>query len=1167
MKNIRVHLWSSVVLFAASFAVLPVRAAVTINEASYGGSSLQDEYGDTPDWVELYNSGPSAVNLAGWHLTDKGQGSAFPSPPVDILESDVVLPAYTLAPGAFFVLFCKTGATGVTWTNAPDIAAIPENAVWRYTAPATAPVSAWKNTAFNDASWAAAAVPVGIDPARANLDCATVLPSLPQTAYFRRAFTVPAAAASVTGLLVRVRATDGFALYLNGTEVQRVNLPAGALAHTTPASADAPTTLWTSFTLPTTGVSFGLVTNVLAAEVHRATGGADLVFDLSLTALVNETYPIVHLGFNLGDGEKLHLYNAQNSRVLKFNDNNIVVPDGSSLGQPVDGNTSEKNEVIYSRPTPGLPNATYAGRLQETLLSKKPTFSLPSGYYLANQNVVLSTPVSTDRIYYTTDGSDPKASALNVYSGNPVFLTPAVPVTSGLSWIRTNPLETGGSVPGAAWQAPVGSVGKTVVLRAVTISGNACSPETRATYFLGQAFTNRALPAVSLIADTNSLFGFTSGIYVPGKHYADSPEGYGGNRWGKPYANYHQDDDDQTWERPVHFELFEPAQAAAAVSLPLGLAMHGGGTRAIPQKTLYLLARLGEYGTDLVNHPLFPDEAATSYKRFLLRNSGNDWYGPTSDGVATMLKDAVLHRIVRNLDISVMAYRPVSVYLNGEYWGLHNLRESFDKHYLATRYGLDADNMDILMHEEDPLDDDKVKITRIDGDKNSDEEYEELIDWIQTNALSVAANYAQVQAWIDVTNHADYIIAETFFANTDWPINNCDFWRAHTNQTATCGKYGDGRWRWMLYDLDVAGEEGVDFNMFAYLSSSKMTGGSEPGFLINQLWANETFRIYFLTRYANLLNTTFRPERMAAVIGEAADAIAPEIETHFRRWGRTFTQAQWRQAVTNVLVEFTAARHAYSWQHLDAHFDLDGTGALTVRNADPSGAGGRFEINGLAIDTATEGVTDRAAWTGTFFRGLAVPVRTVPDAGWVFDGWAGTAVTNPAPTVRVGPAPLTLTARFRPAASPPYQPTGYERWALANYSEVQILDGAEAAPDAVSPGCAGMSNYELYVFGMGRFDGLTDEQRIARARLSIHSRDGALWLGHTRLNDTFGDVRYTVKVSDSLAAPVWRDALPSDLLPVSLTNILDDSTWLYEVKLPSPSPAGARFFKLEAAPN
>jgi hypothetical protein len=62
-------------------------------------------------------------------------------------------------------------------------------------------------------------------------------------------------------------------------------------------------------------------------------------------------------------------------------------------------------------------------------------------------------------------------------------------------------------------------------------------------------------------------------------------------------------------------------------------------------------------------------------------------------------------------------------------------------------------------------------------------------------------------------------------------------------------------------------------------------------------------------------------------------------------------------------------------------------------------------------------------------------------------------------------------------------------------------------------------------------------------------------------------VRYTLKVAPSLTAPVtWSDAVTGlDLDPVALTNILDTSTWFYEVRLPQVTPERAkRFFKLEA---
>jgi hypothetical protein len=867
----------------------------------------------------------------------------------------------------------------------------------------------------------------------------------------------------------------------------------------------------------------------------------------------------------------VQLFDNTQTRICRLTAANSEIGKNKSWGLAVDGVIAAPNHQtvssdcrVYAHPTPGLPNAANDVRYEETSTVPKPTLSVPPGFYTASQNVVLNTTAG-HTVHYTLDGSDPRETATFVYAGNAVTISAASPVTSGLSWIRTNPVEISqpGKMPTAAWQAPIGSVPKAVVLRAIAVdpSGKNCSSETRGTYFIGPAFTGRTLPVASLVTDADNLFGFTSGIYVPGKAYADSPEGYGSNRWGKPYANYHQDGSGQAWERPAHLEWFEPLQNTASVAQLLGVAMHGGGTRAIPQKTLYLISRNGEYGSASINHALFPGEAAASYKRVLLRNSGNDWYGPDYGGVATMMKDAVFHRMIRSLDLSLQAYRPAVTYINGEYWGIHNLRESIDKHYPATRYGLDSDNIDLLMHEEGS--NDKVKITRIEGDKDSDNQYKALIDWIKGNPLSSDANYQQAQAQLDVTSHADYIIAETFFANTDWPINNCDFWRAHSNQVDTCGKYGDGRWRWILYDLDVAGESGATFDMLAYLSGNKMTADNEPAFLINKLWTNTGFRNYFVTRYANLLNTTFRPERLAALVNAAADEIAPEIEPHFRRCGRAYTQAQWRQAVDTALTQFTATRHSVSWQHLNAKFNLGGTGTLTVRNADASGAGGSLSVNGVPITPATDGVTNRADWTGTFFRSLAVPVQAIPDAGYVFDGWAGTALTDPAQTLFVSDAPVVLTARFRPAAAPPHVPTGYETWQLTNYTAQAIFGTTNALPASPS-GFAGMSNFELYVFGMHLDDNLTDAQRRARAALSIHSRDGALWLTYTRLNDTFTDVNYTVKSVAALSpSNTWHNAVLSS---GTLTNILDASTWLYEVRLPQPPPASG-FFKLEVTPN
>ena len=48
------------------------RAAIVISEfLAQNDGGLHDQNGDTPDWIELHNTGASSVDLAGWHLTDQ----------------------------------------------------------------------------------------------------------------------------------------------------------------------------------------------------------------------------------------------------------------------------------------------------------------------------------------------------------------------------------------------------------------------------------------------------------------------------------------------------------------------------------------------------------------------------------------------------------------------------------------------------------------------------------------------------------------------------------------------------------------------------------------------------------------------------------------------------------------------------------------------------------------------------------------------------------------------------------------------------------------------------------------------------------------------------------------------------------------------------------------
>src|SRR5690606_20469322 len=129
------------------------------------------------------------------------------------------------------------------------------------------------------------------------------------------------------------------------------------------------------------------------------------------------------------------------------------------------------------------------------------------------------------------------------------------------------------------------------------------------------------------------------------------------------------------------------------------------------------------------------------------------------------------------------AYNPAVAMVKGEYWGLLNFRERFDKHYFKSHFDLNEDQIYLLEYSAD--------IVQL-GD-NLD--YVELLSYLENNSLENEENYQYIQSRIDIDNFADHNIAHIFAGNNDWPHNNTVFWRKRT-AFAPNAPYGqDGRWR------------------------------------------------------------------------------------------------------------------------------------------------------------------------------------------------------------------------------------------------------------------------------------------------------------------------------------------------------------------------------------
>ncbi len=185
-----------------------------------------------------------------------------------------------------------------------QIPLVPQGTTWRYLDDGSNPPEEWKSGAFDDSAWKTGQAEFGYGDG----DEVTVVEDNPTPGFsfgatdrwlahhFRRTFHVDDPADFI-GATLRVRFDDGVAVYLNGEEIFRENMPPGDLNWVTPATSakvgDQETT-FSTLEIPASMLHAG--DNLIAAEVHQAsTASNDMSFDLSLVARELEVGPAVAL--------------------------------------------------------------------------------------------------------------------------------------------------------------------------------------------------------------------------------------------------------------------------------------------------------------------------------------------------------------------------------------------------------------------------------------------------------------------------------------------------------------------------------------------------------------------------------------------------------------------------------------------------------------------------------------------------------------------------------------------------------------------------------------------------------------------------------------------------------------------------------------------------------
>lgn len=601
----------------------------------------------------------------------------------------------------------------------------------------------------------------------------------------------------------------------------------------------------------------------------------------------------------------------------------------------------------------------------------RPTFSQPAGYYADSVIVAISVSEPSSQIRYTLNGSEPTATSLLYIS--PLRFKNKTHQANGISTIKTNPSFSyphpgydSAKANTRGWLIPLDTIFKANILKAKAFKSGFISDSTSvATYLVKEGTTTMfTLPVISITLDSLGLFSDSTGMYV-----------YGRDSIGN--GNYSND----TVEKKAYIEFFETTGVLSFGQFA-NLKNHGNGGRHAPQKSLQLKS-VSAYGLGYFNNKIFENSNVIKHDRLLLRTNG---HRPDC-----MPRDDIGLDFFKTISNITQSNRHCVVLINGEYWGIQTLKEMLDNNYFYRKYNIPKANC-VVLQQAGSLGE---------GTPGDEIPYTNLLSYLSANSLSVQANYNYVNQQMDIENFTDFECAEIFIGNGDWPNNNVKFWRyKRAFNDLSLNNHLDGRWRWMIYDLDAA--FGGDCSGI-YPSSNTLIRAVDPVYNsytrpLLSLLNNPQYKINFINRYADLLNSNFLKSELVKSINKINAIINPEIFEHVKRWRypalsttllardlETPSTIKWNSIVAG-LNTFASQRAVKSRKHFMTYFGLTDTVKVSINVNDTTM--GKVKINTLYLDNWLIKNTSKVyPWTGVYFNGNPITLEAIAYPGYKFSHW------------------------------------------------------------------------------------------------------------------------------------------------------------------------------------
>ncbi len=459
------------------------------------------------------------------------------------------------------------------------------------------------------------------------------------------------------------------------------------------------------------------------------------------------------------------------------------------------------------------------------------------------------------------------------------------------------------------------------------------------------------MPVVSLVTDPDNLYDDEIGIYVTGTNGKTANQ-------DATKRNFNMN-----WDRPANFEFMETDEVSFSQEVDICIA--GGWSRKYEPKS-FKIKTAKEYGINELDYPFFKDKPNTKNKSLLLRNGGNDNYNKYR------LKDAALQEIARRSEfkLNLQSYRPVHVFINGDYLAMLNMREPSNKHYGYSNYGIDMDEIDAF---EMSVDSGYVQKA---GTKDAFNQWYSL----SSNAAD-ALVYEEICDLVDIDDYVNYMAFKFYLYDWDWPHNNVKAFR-DTN---------DGKFHFVTFDLDNCvdwSNRSTNTNIFTLFENKKTyTFYQRPEYnwtsiraevemvtiFLNML-ANEDFKKKFIDTYCIVGGSVFGDEdEITDLVTEMANYTKEALSWEWN--DPTGTQKEQAQGIISAVTGNYRSKMASTIKTY-SKFGLSQTTTQSLKLSS-NVEGGQILYNGMVVP--------RAKFDGYVFA--PVTLHAMASGGYRFVGW------------------------------------------------------------------------------------------------------------------------------------------------------------------------------------